>query len=152
MIWRILMEEKRTYQFTHFCECMDPEKVSGTNKHKSETSSITSKAVVIRTRVTQYPHDHSSSQKVHSISLFECRSRPTALRRWIGQFASDAMQTTHGCIIACFNRFQLPRGKSYPSSRAPRRTDFIRVSLAANGTLDQETIVGIPFHADSHPF
>jgi hypothetical protein len=39
MIWRILIEEKRTCRFTHFCGCMVIEKVSGTDKDDSEASS-----------------------------------------------------------------------------------------------------------------
>jgi hypothetical protein len=39
MIWRILIEEKRTYQFTHFCGCIVPEKASDTYKDNSKASS-----------------------------------------------------------------------------------------------------------------
>jgi hypothetical protein len=39
MIWRILMEDKRTWGLTHFCGCVVPDNVSRTDKDKSETSS-----------------------------------------------------------------------------------------------------------------
>jgi hypothetical protein len=39
MIRQILMEEKRTWGLTHFCVFIVPEKVNGTEKDNSETSS-----------------------------------------------------------------------------------------------------------------